>query len=781
MNEATWTESREAGLRHVRQPPLFLYGLAVFVSASLVFWVQPLAVRGLLPAVGGAPLVWNTAMLFFQTTLLAGYLLAHLLARRVEAGGQLAVLGFLWSAALLAAWSGGVTPFGEAPPQTGVVLPALWVLGTLAGTYGPGCLAVSMLAPLVSAWFAQTKDVSADPYVLYAVSNVGSIGILLVYPFILEPLFGVALQLQLWAAVFGLLSLLLLVLALRQAQDRLLATRRQPDPLVITQSDVMRMFGRPAAAAGQRIEGQDLRTALRVLILALLPSALLYGVTLRLSTDVAAAPLLWVLPLALYLGTYALAFGRRQVFSRWRETLTSRLVPVVLVLFAVFHGFTDAGLGWVVFHLAVFGVVAFWCHGLLWELRPASGELTRFYVLLSAGGLMGGVLSVLVWPLLFADVWEYPLLFSLAALLLPASAASGSALDRSSWHWTRCIVSVAALAVVVGGLHAAGWPLWLRLASVVVLAVSVPGLLALRVRPVWLTVALLYVSLTPAGVWALKSDVLAMERTWFGVYRIAEMRDEARVPGRVRLFFHGTTLHGFDWLKEGGSVESRTGYHAPEGPHGDVLRALRKRSGGGNLRMGVVGLGAGSLLCYAEPGDTLKVYEIDAAVVRLARQHFGGLSGCAPDVEVKVGDGRLLIRREPPQSLDALFLDAFSSGSIPVHLLTLEAFHDYLRVLAEDGVLALHVSSRHLDLEPLLGLTARELGLAGVIRHYEAPPWSAEGSLPMTTHLALLARDTSVLEGLDLPEGWEHLNLREPTWWRRAWSDDRASLVPYLR
>ena len=770
MNEVKSAENVQAGPHLLRQPPLFLYGLAVFVSASLVFWVQPLAVRGLLPAVGGAPLVWNTAMLFFQAMLLAGYLLAHLLVRQLAACGQIVVLAALWSAVLLAAWSGGMTPLGDMPPQTGVVLPALWVLGTLGATYGPGCLAVSMLSPLVSAWFARTNDVSADPYVLYAVSNAGSIGILLVYPFVLEPLFGVALQLELWTAVFALLFLPLLVLVL--------ARRRQHGPLVITRPDVMRMFGTGHEVSLPR------RTALRVLILALLPSALLCGVTLRLSTDVAAAPLLWVLPLSLYLGTYALAFGRGRVFTRWRETLTSRLVPVVLVLFAVFHGFTDAGLWWVVFQLAVFGVVAFWCHGLLWELRPGEGgDLTGFYAFMSAGGLAGGVLAILVWPLIFPGVWEYPLLFSLAALLLPGNTKAGTAgnAEQPFRYRFRCLASVAVAAGVVGGLHLGDWPLWLRLFSVALLALSLPGVVALRLRSVWLSLALLYISFAPAGVWALKADVVAMERTWFGVYRIIEIPGDERVPGRVRLFFHGTTLHGFDWLKPDGSVESRTGYHAPEGPHGDVVQALRRRHEGGNLRMGVVGLGAGSLLCYAEPGDTLKVYEIDAAVVRLARQHFGALRGCAPGADVKVGDGRLLIRREPPQSLDALFLDAFSSGSIPVHLLTLEAFRDYLRVLGEGGVMALHVSSRHLDLEPLLGLAAGELGLAGMIRHYEAPPWSPEGSLPMTTHLALLARDASVLEDLALPEGWEPLELRNPTWWRRAWSDDRSSLVPYLR
>ena len=523
---------------------------------------------------------------------------------------------------------------------------------------------------------------------------------------------------------------------------------------------------------------------LAVLLLALLPSALLYGVTLRLSTDVAAAPLLWVLPLALYLGTYALAFGRRQVFARWRHTLSCGLVPVALVLFAVFHGFASGGLWWCVFHLAVFAIVAFFCHGLLWELRPGDGDLTRFYVLISAGGLLGGVLSILVWPLLFPDVWEYPLLFSLAALLLPARAGSGGTGNAipPSRYWAGCLLSVALVALAVGGLTLSEWPVWLRLLSVAVLAACLPGFLALRRRPVWLAAALLYVSFTPAGVLALKADVVAMERTWFGVYRIMEMPGDERVPGRVRLFFHGTTLHGFDWLKPDGSVESRTGYHAPEGPHGDVMRALREARKETALRMGVVGLGAGSLLCYARPGDTLTVWEIDAAVVRLAEVALrGAFQLWRKHAEVKVGDGRLLLAREAAATLDALFLDAFTSGSIPVHLLTLEAFRDYLRVLAPDGVLVLHVSSRHLDLEPLLGLTAGELGLAGAVRRYEAPRWSSEGSLPMTTHLVVLAREQSVLQGLALSEDWEPLALREPTWWRRAWSDDRAGLVPYLR
>ena len=791
MTAPAWAETVRAGMRLPQSPPLFVYGLTVFVSSCLVFWVQPLAVRGLLPTVGGSPLAWNTAMLFFQGTLLAGYLLAHLLVRqrpsitpRLRSGsgqapsmnsgarGQIAVLALLWSAALLAAWSGGVTLFGDTPPESGVVLPALWVLGTLAGTCGPGCLAVSMLSPLVSSWFARTnepvlsssKDETADPYVLYAVSNVGSIGILLVYPFVLEPLFGVALQRQLWTAVFALLFLPLLVLGL--------ASRRKAGPLVITHADVMRMFGTGHRASLPR------RTALRVLLLALLPSALLHAVTLRLSTDVASTPFLWVLPLALYLGTYALAFGRGRLFSRWREPLSSAVMPAALILFAVFHGLTDTGLLWGAFHLAVFGVVAFYCHGLLWELRPGEdGDLTGFYAFLSAGGLMGGVVSVVMAPVVFVEVWEYPVLFCLAALFLPAAAAWGSAEGAS---WSRSLAGAALAAVAAWGLHLGDWPLWLRIGVVVCLAVSIPQLLALCAWPMWLTAALLAVSLAPAGARVLGSgDVIARERTWFGVYRVTETTDLGTVSRRLRLFRHGTTLHGLDWIKADGSTESRTSYYAPDGPHGDVMRALRAR--GGRLRIGLVGLGTGSLLCYARPGDSVKVYEIDAAVVRLARAHFSGLRDCAPEADIKIGDGRLSLARQATGSLDVLFLDAFSSGSIPVHLLTLEALRDYLRVLEGGGVLVIHTSNRHVDLKPPLALAARELGIKGLAIHHEVAPGAAAYPLSMTTGAVVLASEGSVIEEMGLAEGWRPLAASEPTGWRRAWRDDRSSLVPYLR
>ena len=519
-----------------------------------------------------------------------------------------------------------------------------------------------------------------------------------------------------------------------------------------------------------------LGTACLAVALSFLPGALLHGVTLSLSTDVAAAPFLWVAPLALYLATYALAFGRRRVFPRCREALARGPVPAGLILFAVLQGFTDMGLWWGVFHLALFGMVAFWCHGLLWELRPEAGGLTRFYVLIATGGLAGGVFAVLVAPLLFAEVWEYPVLFCLAALALPGFPCA----SRPSWQWAWVLFSVAAAAIAIACLHVDQFPVWLRVGGVALLILSLPGLWTLQPRPAWLAAALLVMSIAPASAWALRGgDVVARERTWFGVYRVVDMAGEGVMPGRLRLFFHGTTLHGMAWQRPDGAVESRTGYYAPEGPYGDVMRGLRGRRG--SLRLGVVGLGAGSLLCYAKPGDTVSVYEIDPAVVSLARSWFTALESCAPQVLVKVGDGRLLLAREGSGSFDALFLDAFASGSIPVHLLTLEALQDYLRVLGPDGVLVVHISNRHLDLEPLLGLAATELGLAGAVRLYTAPGWSENGALPMMTHLAVLARHGAVIEDLDLGPGWRPLAARRPTWWQRAWTDNTASVVPYLR
>lgn len=748
---------RETGAvagRSFASPRLLPYAAAVFLSASLVFWVQPLAVRGLLPVLGGSPLVWNTALVFFQLMLLLGYGLAHLLVRHMWLSAQLLVLGMLWCGALLVARTGGLWFLGETPPQVdggtlGFLPPALWLIVTLAGVFGPACLAVSTVTPLVSAWLSRSDGGGeVDPYVLYAASNVGSLGVLLLYPFVLEPLFGVALQVEIWQAVFVTLFPLLALLGLRQRP-----AGQAPEPTGTST---------PPLASG------------RILLLALLPSALLYGVTHRLAANVASAPLLWVLPLALYLGTWVCAFGRRRLLSRYRETFESALVPIALVVFAVFHEVVEPSLGSGAWHLMLFGVAALYCHGLLSDLRLAAGDLTRFYLLVSAGGVAGGILVTLAAPLIFAEVLEYPVLFCAVALLLPRGGEEAP----TRWNWRYGVGSALAVVGLLALLHGGALVGTAGLIGLALLLPGAAGLVVVRSRPTILTALLLSVALAPAAVRTWVDDDVVRRRTFFGVYRV--MNKVLEIDGAersLRVLLHGRALHGLDWFLPGGEVESRTVYYAPGGPVGQVFGSL-KRERPAPLRIGLAGLGVGSLLCHARPGDSVRVYEIDPAVVSLARSHFAPLGACGANTTVSVGDARLLIEGEADASLDVLVLDAFSSGNIPVHLLTLEAFADYLRVLAEDGLLIVHGSERAVNLEPLLGLVAAHFSLAGTVWFH---PGAADWLAMSPSHWVVLARDEGALRDLALTAPWRPLENRRPSWWRRAWTDDRASIVPYLR
>ena len=425
-------------------------------------------------------------------------------------------------------------------------------------------------------------------------------------------------------------------------------------------------------------------------------------------------------------------------------------------------------------HLLVFTLAALYCHGALARLRPPAADLTRFYLLVSTGGLAGGLLVALVAPQIFADVHEYPIALALVAALLPAR---DFALRR-----VHFIVAAVALAVVAGGLSAVvagagkgGLPP-LAIGTVVVLVVlAAPALLVLRSRPALLSGALLAVLLVPLAVErGTGGEHIARERTFFGVYRIVD-------EDGVRSFYHGTTLHGAEWPRADGGIESRTTYYGLGGPFSELLAALGRRPA--PLAIGLAGLGTGSLACYARPGDEVRVYEIDPAVVRLARTHFAALRECAPDAKVAVGDARLLLERER-RALDLLALDTFSSDSIPVHLLTLDALRSYLRVLAPQGVLAVHISNRYLDLEPLLAALAGRLDLAARIKHHEVPardPSRGEDLPPppsISSTVVVLALEEATLDALALDAGWVPLGPPDRV---RPWTDDYASIVPLLR
>ena len=726
-------------------PPMWLYAVAVFAAAWLVFWVQPLSVRGVLPVLGGSPAVWNTAMVFFQAALLGGYALAHLLVRRATPAGQLVVLACLWAGVALTAPIGELRILGEAPAG---LPPALWLLGTLAGALGLAFVAASSLAPLVQSWLARAGAgaASADPYFLYAASNAGSAGALLAFPFLLEPFLGLERQAWVWsAAALGLAPLLYLLWRAAAAGD-----------------------------AGARAAKGDAATAalpvVRILALAAVPSALLLGVTRYLTTDVAAVPLLWIVPLALYLATFVHAFARRSLVP---QRLLARLLAPALIALVILYLSNRTVLAFGLVHLLVFALAALYCHGALARLRPPATDLTRFYLLVSTGGFVGGMLVALVAPVVFTDVHEYPLALAAVAALLPAARVR---LRRGHW-----IAAAVGLGVVVAGLSAVlagasrdaeggGLSPFSLGACVVLVTLAAPALLVLRARPALLAGALAAVFLVPTGVArSLGDDHLARERTFFGVYRIVE-------SGNLRTFHHGTTLHGAERRRTDGSIESRTTYYGPRAPYGELLGSLVRRPE--PLVLGLAGLGTGSLACYARPGDKVRIYEIDPAVVRLAREHFAALDDCAPDAAIAIGDARLKLAREEAGAFDFLALDTFTSDAIPVHMMTLEAFRSYVRVLAPDGVLAVHVSNRHLDLEPVVAAAAARTGLAGRIKRYSAPEELAESQAATSSHLVVLARDEGTLDALDLDAGWVPLGAPDRV---RVWTDDYASIVPLLR
>ena len=720
---------------------VWLYGVVVFSAAWLVFWIQPLAVRGVLPVLGGSPAVWNTAMVFFQSALLAGYALAHLLIRRASPAGQLAVLAALWVGVALTVPVGGLRLLGDTSAD---LPPVLWLLGTLAGSLGLAFVAASSLTPLVQAWLARTGTgaASVNPYFLYSVSNAGSAGALLAYPFLLEPFIGLDRQAWLWSgALLGLAPFLIVLW---------LALPRGRTPVSATASSL------PVAALPWA----------RILALSAVPSALLLALTRYLATDVASVPLLWIVPLALYLGTFVHAFARREMIP---HAILTSLVPRALIFLAVVYPLSRTFLVLAaIVHLLVFILAALYCHGALARLRPPATDLTRFYLLVSTGGLIGGFLVALAAPLVFVDIYEHPIALALVAALLPAAPFG---LGR-----VRFLVATVALGFVVAGLTVVhigfgGFderlPLLIGGAFVLVL-ICAPALIFLRARPALLACALLAVFLVPTAISRGREVHVAGARTFFGVYRIVE-------ADGVRRFYHGTTLHGAEWPRADGSTESRTIYYGIGTPYFELLSALTRRPS--PVVIGLAGLGTGSLACYARPGDEVRIYEIDPVVVRLARTHFAALRNCAPHATVAVGDARLLLDREQA-TLDFLALDVFASDAIPVHLLTLEAFRIYLRVLAQDGVLAVHISNRYLDLEPAVAAVAERLGLFARVKRYSAPKDMPVPLASSSSSVVVLTRDEGTFGALDLDAGWVPLGSPDRV---RVWTDDYTSIVPLLR
>jgi len=752
-----WLRPKAALAATSERLTLAVFTLTIFLSALLLFAVQPMFARMVLPKLGGSPSVWAVSMVFFQAALLGGYTYAHILNRYLD-GTQALLTHIALLVVALFALPIALPAFAAEPPPGDAYL---WLVGVLTLGVGLPFFAVSANAPLLQSWFARSGHSHAgDPYFLYGASNVGSMLALLSYPVLLEPVFGLGEQASLWAIGFALLATLIAVCG----------------SLMLAATALSAPAGSPAGSAlGQTIEVAMVTSRDRAvwIALAFVPSALLVAFTTFLTTDIASAPFLWVMPLAAFLGTFIITFREKPLIPH--AFLLNR--QAMIVGLAVFATASVSAMAWniaMAASLAAFLLVTVTCHRELYLRRPAASKLTEFYLLMSLGGVLGGIFAALIAPKIFTTVFEFPLLLAVSLLMRP-DILDGR-LDRKAWLQAAAgllaitVLLLAAMTLISSGVVEGHMKL--RVVVVAILFAAMIYYAAQPSRRMALTASmLLAILILPEG----KGDAHAV-RSFFGVHRVIETPD-----GSLRLLMHGTTVHGAERLVDASGTPVVTPvpstYYHPRSPMARSLDLARKtEEGGQKTSIGIVGLGAGAMACHITDGDDWRFYEIDQAVVDIARDpsHFRYLSSCQPDAHVVVGDARLTLTKVPDRYFDYLQIDAFSSDAIPMHLLTVEAIDLYVRKLAERGVLVIHLSNKHLDLPPAVTATLEQrAGLHAVLVN-DKPENPGFDSAPST--VMLISRDKSLVEQALAWNGAQ----RPDSMGVRPWTDDYSDIVTTL-
>jgi hypothetical protein len=728
---------------------LIFYTAAIFVSALLLFSVQPLFTKMVLPRLGGSPAVWSVAMVFFQSLLLAGYGYAHYLMQIRNGMIAVAIHLVLLTIALLTLPLSIAGGWGE-PPTSGY---AFWLLGLFTVSIGLPFFALAANNPLLQAWFVRSGHPSGpDPYFLYASSNIGSFLALLSYPVLLEPMFTLRTQNLIWTGGYGLL-------------------------IVLIASCAVLLLRSPATAAA-KLQTDDadapappwiLRA--RWIFLAAVPSGLLIAVTAHISTDVAAAPLLWVLPLSLYLLTWVLVFQSRPLLPhQWMLMAQPLAITGVIVLLA-FGGeqnllLTLGG------HQLCFFVIAMACHGELARTRPAAKYLTGFYVALSFGGMVGGLFAGLIAPFTFSWIAEYPILLALAALCRPPGGDERQP-RWSGWYWP--FLAALAVALIAPSYSEGRFMSWLDEHRVWVIgAVGVlSALLALGLNANrWKIFATVVVALVLIRAYPADDGRVETVRSFFGVHKIL-----VTPHGQYHVLMHGTTIHGAqkfqndDGTPVTGRPEPITYYHK-DGGIGQAIAAVRERKGS-PLRVAVIGLGSGTLTCASEPGETWKFFEIDQSMVDTARdpRYFTYIKNCEPDLKPVIGDARLTFAREPDGIYDLIVVDAYSSDAIPIHLATEQAMEIYKDKLAPQGAVVMHVSNRHLELASVVVGIADANDLKSWVYNEDA---GRDNEYIFSTEVVVSAREEADVGKLASSDVWE---LTEADENQRVWTDDYSNVL----
>jgi len=742
---------------------LVIFAVSMFLSAALLFLVEPMLAKMALPMLGGSPAVWNTCLVFFQAVLLAGYLYAYAAAKWLGRRTQIAVhIGLALT--FLAALPLRIPAGWEPPAQSN---PVLWILGMLSVAVGLPFFLLSASTPLLQRWFAQSGHKQArDPYFLYAASNAGSLVGLLGYPLLLEPTLRLSQQSHFWS--YGYLLFVAMT-----AVCGALVWRARPVVAAIEAAPAEETGSGAEVAWSQR---------LRWIALAFVPSSLMIGVTTVLTTDVPPIPLFWVLPLAIYLLSFVLVFASRPLISH--NWLVRRLPTLLLLtLFPTISKMViPLPILFLVYLLALLAV-ALVCHGELARTRPPVGRLTEFYLLISLGGVLGGIFNSLLAPVIFRSLVEFPLALIFAALLrppidhVPETPAKAAKARRSD------LLLPLALGVTMASLILSFQHFGLKPSPPLIILLfgySMVWCLSFGKRPLRFALglaALVAASSLYAGAYG---KFLLKERNFFGVSRVANDQN-----GKLRYLFHGAIVHGIQNLDPAKSREPEA-YYAKSGPAGGILQAMEAKSLLGNSadllkpRWAVVGLGAGAMACYVQLGESLTFYEIDPNVRSIASDpsYFTFLSQCAPTAPIVLGDARLKLRDAADSSYDLIVLDAFSGDTIPMHLVTREALALYLRKLAPGGMLAFHISNNHLKLAPVFAALASDAGLVclmdddTVLTHAQFD----EGKYP--SQWGVMVRNRADLGQLATDRRWAPLLAPAGT---QVWTDDYSNLIRIIK
>ncbi len=711
------------------------YLATAFLSAALVFLVQPMFAKMATPLLGGAPNVWNVSLVCFQAALLLGYAYAHLLNHFVSSlRRQIAIhAGLLLLAALVLPFQLS-TALGDPDP----LRPTFWLIGVFAISIAPPFAVISATAPLIQSWYSRSgREDAHDPYHLYSASNIGSVIGLVAYPVLLEPFLPVAAQTLTWTAGYAVLAILLI-------SSGIIAYRTGSGAIIEVETDT----------AQTDLAGPEQRWKQRLwwLTCAFIPSSLLVGVTTHIATDVASVPFLWALPLALYIGTFIIVFAKTPII---RLETSNRLLPFIIAL--AFFGLPSIialslALSLTFSLLALF-IAAMVGHGILAADRPAASRLTEFYLLMSLGGVLGGAFNALAVPILFDSVIEYPLMLMAILLVRPGLRWMGQGRTRV-WALAALIALLGAILLrAYGGTEPFLAYRALLLFSIAAIIMSANS----RLGPV-------IAAACAWGIGLIANPFLGgvSERSFFGVVKIIEQ-------GNHRVMMHGTTAHGALYI-DGPEVLRPTTYYAPETPIGEVFTA-NKQPG----RVGVLGLGTGSVACYAQPDQTYVYYEIDPLVAKFASndRYFTYLSECTPEAEIVLGDGRLSLQAETPNSFNLLLIDAFSSASVPAHLLTREAVEIYLSRLTDEGVLVMHVSNDHMNVKALVARIADDLGVPARYKVFVASDTQDSIFQALSSQVVVIARSEAAFSAFNIGEDWVKLTSDG----KRPWTDDYSNVI----